>query len=449
VNAGAISFGRQVLPKVDTYQSWGRYPRARAAWVSTPAWPDEVACALQRPELSLAYGLGRSYGDVCLNDRGHVVDMSGLDRIIRFDAETGWVHCESGVSFADLLDVIVPQGRFLPVTPGTKFVSVGGAIANDVHGKNHHCAGTFGCYVKAIELLRSDGKVRWCSREQNPELLSATIGGLGLTGIILSAEFQLRRISSAFIDVESIPFRGLPEFLALTAESEEAGFEYTVAWADCLARTPRGIFHRGNHSGENDLDKKSFPGPGPKIRFPLPAFVVNPWTIKGLNAAYYWMKTLRPRKATVHYNSFFYPLDSVRQWNLIYGKHGFLQYQCVVPEENIEALERILRRTRESHQGSFLTVIKRFGQKGSPGLLSFPRPGITLTLDFPFCGEKTLQLLETFDRIVVDSGGALYAAKDARMGPEAFAASYPALDRFCRYLDPKLSSSFWRRVNAT
>src|SRR5262249_1548525 len=202
----------------------------------------------------------------------------------------------SGVSFADLLDVIVPQGWFLPVTPGTKFVTVGGAIANDVHGKNHHCAGTFGCYVKAIELLRSDGKVRTCSPDQNVELLSATIGGLGLTGIVLSAEFQLRRISSAFIDVESIPFRGLCEFLALTAESETEGFEYTVAWADCLARTPRGIFYRGNHSLEDDLGKKAFARPGPKMRFPLPGFVLNPGTIKGLNAAHCWTQTCVPRK---------------------------------------------------------------------------------------------------------------------------------------------------------
>jgi FAD/FMN-containing dehydrogenase len=436
------------LAKLDAYQSWGRYPHARAACVSKPAWPDEVAGVLQRPEPSLAYGLGRSYGDVCLNDRGHVVDMSGLDRIIRFDSETGRIHCEAGVSFANLLHVVVPRGWFLPVTPGTKFVTVGGAIANDVHGKNHHCAGTFGCYVESIELLRSDGQRRTCSREQNSELFSATIGGLGLTGIVLSAEFQLRRISSALIDAESIPFLGLPEFLALTRDSDSGGFEYTVAWIDCFARKPRGIFHRGNHSAEKDVDRKVPGRLGPKVPFALPALVSNPWTIRCLNAAYFRIKALGPGKARVHYDSFFYPLDSLRQWNLIYGKQGFLQYQCVVPERNAGALENILERTAECHQGSFLSVIKRFGQKKSPGILSFPRPGITLTLDFPFCGEKTLRLFEAFDRVVLDSGGALYAAKDARMGPEVFRASCPDLGEFCRHLDPKLSSSFWRRVGA-
>jgi FAD/FMN-containing dehydrogenase len=373
--------------------------------------------------------------------------MSGLNRIICFDSETGWVHCESGTSFADLLAVIVPKGWFLPVTPGTKFVTVGGAIANDVHGKNHHRAGTFGCYVSGVELLRSDGRVSWCSREENGELFAATIGGLGLTGIVLSARFQLRRISSAFINAESIPFRSLGEFLALTMESDAAGFEYSVAWADSLARRPRGIFYRGNHAGESDLGREAPRPSRPKMRLPMPAFLLNPWTIQCLNTAYYRMGTLRKRNARVHYSSFFYPLDSVGQWNLMYGKRGFMQYQCVVPEDNVGALESILARTAECHDGSFLSVIKRLGQRKSPALLSFPRPGITLALDFPFCGERTLRLFEAFDRIVLDSGGALYPAKDARMSPEMFRASYPALDQFCRYLDPKLSSSFWRRVS--
>jgi len=429
------------------YQSWGRYPLARAAYVSKPTWLDEIPRALLRPEPSLAYGLGRSYGDVCLNDRGHIVDMSGLNRVIALDAETGSVRCEAGVSFADLLRVILPKGWFLPVTPGTKFVTVGGAIANDVHGKNHHCAGTFGCHVKAIELLRSDGNLFSCSPKQNPELFSATIGGLGLTGIVLSAEFQLRRISSTFIDVESIPFRGLSEFLALTSVSDAAGFEYTVAWMDCLAPEPRGIFYRGNHTQENDLGvAERICGTGPKVFFPLPGFILNPLTIRCLNGVYYRMKTLGKRQTRVHYDSFFYPLDSIQQWNLIYGKRGFLQYQCVIPEENSSALEQILRRTAESHEGSFLSVIKRFGPQKSPALLSFPRPGITLALDFPFHGAKTLRLFEAFDRIVLDGGGALYPAKDARMGPDVFRASYPDLDRFCRHLDPKFSSGFWRRV---
>jgi FAD/FMN-containing dehydrogenase len=428
------------------YQSWGRYPQARAAYVSKPTWPDEMASVLLRPELSLAYGLGRSYGDVCLNDRGHVVDMSGLDRIIAFHPESGSVHCEAGVSFADLLRVIVPKGWFLPVTPGTKFVTVGGAIANDVHGKNHHCAGTFGCHVDAIELLRSDGEVLTCSRQQNNGLFSATIGGLGLTGIILSAAFRLRPISSAFVEVETIPFHGLADFLALTKESDSAGFEYTVAWADCQARPPRGIFFRGNHALDGRLHGQAATRSWAKIPFSLPSLVLNSWTIQCLNSAYFRMQALRKGIARMHFNPFFYPLDSVQHWNRLYGRRGFLQYQCVVPEENLSALELILRHTAEHHEGSFLSVIKLFGAQKSPALLSFPRPGVTLTLDFPFSGEATLRLFDTFDRIVLDSGGALYPAKDARMSPDIFRASYPGLDRFCHYLDPKLSSSFWRRV---
>jgi len=408
---------------------------------------DEVAGTLLKPEQSLAYGLGRSYGDVCLNDRGHLVDMSGLDRIICFDADAGRIHCESGVSFANLLNVIVPRGWFVPVTPGTKFITVGGAIANDVHGKNHHGAGTFGCHVEAIELLRSDGQVIRCSRQQNNDLFSATIGGLGLTGLILSAEFRLRRISSALIEVESIPFRGLSDFLALAKESDHAGFEYTVAWADCQARTPRGIFFRGNHAGESVREEPVAARRGAKVLFPLPGFVLNPWTIRCLNGAYFWTQALRRGITRVHLDSFFYPLDSVERWNFLYGKRGFLQYQCVVPEQNAIALEHILRRTAECHEGSFLSVIKLFGSQRSPALLSFPRPGITLALDFPFSGETTLRLFKTFDRIVLECGGALYPAKDARMGPDVFRASYPGMDRFCRHLDPKLSSSFWRRVS--
>src|SRR5215471_68300 len=444
---GSPSLAERKLLNQDTYQSWGRYPRARPSCVSKPAWADEVSGTLLKPERSLAYGLGRSYGDVCLNDRGHLVDTSGLDRIICFDAGAGRVQCESGVSFRDLLDVIVPRGWFVPVTPGTKFVTVGGAIANDVHGKNHHGAGTFGCHVETIELLRSDGQVLQCSREQNSSLFSATIGGLGLTGIILSAEFRLRRISSALIEVEGIPFHGLSDFLALAKECDHAGFEYTVAWADCQARTLRGIFFRGNHLPEGPLDKPLSGRHGATVPFPLPAFVLNPLTIQCLNTAYFWTNASRKGISRVYLDSFFYPLDSVRRWNFLYGKRGFLQYQCVVPEENASALEHILRRTAERHEGSFLTVIKRFGSQKSPALLSFPRPGITLALDFPFCGEPTLQVFDTFDRIVVDAGGALYPAKDARMGPDVFRASYPSMDQFCHHLDPKLSSNFWRRVS--
>lgn len=428
------------------YLSWGRYPKAAHRHVYKPAWNDQVPAILKAASAGslLAYGLGRSYGDSCLNADRALVDCRRLNRILGFDESTGMLRCESGVSFADIVDVFLPRGWFLPVTPGTRFVTVGGAIANDVHGKNHHCAGTFGAHVRQLGLHRSDDGLVVCSPEENSRMFRATIGGLGLTGVIAWADIQLRPVAGPWIDAELIPFQSLSTFLDLSRDSD-GRFEYTVAWLDCFAgKNPRGIFFRGNHSAETG---KTFPPEGgPKLPFALPTWLLNRYTVKAFNAAYYQTHASRKGSSLVGYDSFFYPLDSIRQWNLLYGKQGFLQYQCVIPETNVTSIEELLDRTARSGMGSFLGVLKQFGDAPAAGMLSFPRPGITLALDFVMRGERTLQLMRSLDQVVQESGGALYPAKDARMSPALFESSFPHWRGFVPYIDPGMSSSFWRRV---
>lgn len=444
----AARLSKQPAPSapVTPVLSWGRYPKAAHRYVHKPAWNDQVPEILRtaEPGSLLPYGLGRSYGDSCLNAGRELIDCRRLNRILGFDESTGMVRCESGVSLSEIIDLFLPKGWFLPVTPGTRFVTVGGAIANDVHGKNHHCAGTFGAHVRQIALHRSNDGLVTCNAEENAHMLRATVGGLGLTGVIAWADIQLKRVPGPWIEAESIPFQSLNEFLDLSRESNDR-FEYTVAWLDCFAgKNPRGIFFRGNHVEEQN--KKFHPQRGPRLPFALPAWTLNRYSIKAFNAAYYKMHSGKRGLSTVPYDSFFYPLDSVRQWNLLYGKQGFLQYQCVIPETNADAFAELLDTIAISGMGSFLGVLKQFGSAPPAGLLSFPRPGLTLALDFAMRGERTLQLLQSLDEIVLKSGGALYPAKDARMSHALFEASFPNWRRFIPYIDPKMSSSFWRRV---
>lgn len=433
-------------------QSWGRYPRVTHARVLPVYWRSEVPDMERVEQLVLPHAYGRSYGDSCLNDKGVALDVSHLNRFISFDEENGMLCCEAGVSLAEILEVMVPRGWFLPVTPGTKFVSVGGAIANDIHGKNHHSGGTFGCHVARLKLLRSNGQRLVCSPTENTELFRATIGGLGLTGLILWAEFRLKRIVNPYIDVEHIRFASLDDFFSISAESDR-DYEYTVSWVDLLvggAALCRGIFTRGNHSVSPALARKPL-----KKRLPLampvnlPRFVLNPLTVRGFNELYYHVQlSKRVRKVTA-YDPFFYPLDGIHHWNRMYGRRGFLQYQFVVPfEGGREAMSAILGRIRQAGAGSFLTVLKEFGSVNSPGMLSFPRPGLTLALDFAYAGPKTLCLLDELDTIVRHSGGAVYPAKDARMSAASFQHFYPHWQEFAQYIDPCFSSSFWRRVSA-
>jgi FAD/FMN-containing dehydrogenase len=420
-------------------RSWGRLPAPPAAderW-----WADRAADLPAVAGTLLAYGNGRSYGDVGLNSGATLLHTRGIDRFIAFDEASGVLRCEAGVLLAEILDVFVPRGWFLPVTPGTRFVTVGGAIANDVHSKNHHRAGSFGCHVRRFELLRSDGSRRVCAPDENADWFAATIGGLGLTGLITWVELALKRISGVGIAAENTRFTGLDEFFVINAEAE-ARHEYTVAWIDCLAATPRGIFIAGDHSGGHGVVVAA----RKPMSFPLtpPISLVNGLSLRAFNQAYFHRRL--PARPLLHYAPFFYPLDGVLHWNRLYGRQGFYQYQFVLPMQARSALGDVLQAIARSGQGSFLAVLKTFGDVPSTGLLSFPMPGVTLALDFPNRGAATLALFDRLDAIVGAAGGRLYAAKDARMSGDFFRRSYPRLDEFVPFIDAKFSSDFARRV---
>lgn len=433
------------------YQSWGRYPVVeqevhKLYWRSDSLPPD-----LAGNGSMLAFGNGRSYGDVCLNDGGTLLDCRSLDRFIRFDIDSGVLRCEAGVLLSEILRLTVARGWFLPVTPGTQFVTVGGAIANDVHGKNHHRAGTFGCHLRCFELLRSDGSRLLCSTEDNTDVYRATIGGLGLTGIIVWAEIQMKPIQTAYIDREVIRFRSLSEFFALARESDQT-HEYTVAWVDCLAQGEslgRGLFIRGNHApnAAGEPPRRA----SKRLRFPVdpPVALVNRWTLRVFNTIYFRRQRCDRAASLVHFEPFFYPLDTMAAWNRIYGARGFFQYQCAVPADKAEdSIRGILERIARAGSGSFLAVLKLFGEVPSPGLLSFPMPGATLTLDFPNQGRKTLRLLDQLDEITRKAGGRVNPSKDARMHPGDFQRNYRHWETMKDYIDPHFSSTFWRRVAA-
>lgn len=436
----------------NNYQSWGRYPKVnqeghKLFWRNSPL-PIEII----GEKTFLPFGNGRSYGDVCLNDGGIILDCRNLNRFIQFDPETGVLRCEAGVLLSEILQLTVSKGWFLPVTPGTQFITIGGAIANDVHGKNHHKFGTFGLHVRCFELLRSDGTRLICSPDHNEEFFRATIGGLGLTGVVSWAEIQMHPINTPYIDQEIVRYGNLDEFFALARESDQ-GFEHTVAWVDCLAKgrqLGRGLFIRGNYTKE--VEGKAPKRSKIRLTFPVtpPFALINGLTLKLFNNLYYHKQWSDHVNGSVHYQPFFYPLDAIYGWNRIYGSNGFFQYQCAVPKDQMEnAIREILERIGKAGVGSFLAVLKLFGNKPSPGLLSFPMPGATLALDFPNNGEKTLQLLDQLDEVTRAVGGRINPSKDARMRAEDFQKGYANWETMRGYMDPRISSSFWRRVTAT
>lgn len=429
--------------------SWGRVVR-QPQFVARPHFRDELPGLVGGTgyKSRLAVGLRRSYGDSCLNGAGALIDMRDLGRFILFDAGTGILRAEAGTDFSEILHLAVPKGWFLPVTPGTRFVTLGGALANDVHGKNHHRAGSIGRHIRAFGLLRSDGGRLTVSPGENASLFAATIGGLGLTGVIEWVELQLAKIGSAYLDVETVPYENLDGFWALAEDSAQR-FEHTVAWIDCAARganTGRGIFSRANWASDgvydvhDDRTWKSVP-------LDAPGFALNRFTIAAFNAVYHRVNSAKAGWSRQHYRPFFYPLDAVLHWNRLYGRRGMLQYQCAIPRDNErDATRALLDVIVASGQGSFLAVLKTFGELTSPGLLSFPRPGATLALDFPNRGRATLELMARLDAIVKEAGGALYPAKDGRMTGELFRQSFPRWELFLKEKDPAMESDFWRRV---
>ena len=427
--------------------SWGNVFRAPHTVYDLHSRYDPFP-AMHAPATALPFGNGRSYGDSCLNVGGALLLTRSLDRYIAFDRDNGVLACEAGVLLADILRLVVPAGWFLPVVPGTCYVTVGGAVANDVHGKNHHVAGTFGRHVRRLELLRSNGERLMCSLTDNPQWFAATLGGLGLTGVVTWAELQLRRIPGPWMDVESIRFAHLEEFFALSAESERS-YEYTVAWIDCLSRGKqlgRGILQRANHAAQQPTRVPPQPR-GKSVPFPLPVSLVNGVSLRVFNTLHYHQQLSRHKRTSEYFQSFFFPLDGILHWNRLYGPKGFFQYQCVIPPPAAHsATAQLLDRIARSGQGSFLAVLKGFGAADSPGMLSFPREGVTLALDFPNKGARLERLFESLDEIVSAAGGRLYPAKDGRMPGALFRSGFPRWQEFSQYIDPACSSSFWRRV---
>ena len=395
----------------------------------------------------LAFGRGRSYGDCCLAADGIALATERLDRLLSFDRERGIVCCESGVSLADLLDIIVPAGWTLPVMPGTQFVSVGGAIANDVHGKNHERAGTFGRHVTGFDLLRSDGSVHACTPQQNAGHYAATIGGLGLTGLITKATLRLAPLPSTQLVAEALPFASVADFVELSDRSQ-ATHEFTVAWFDAYSWRHgrfKGVLQRAKYA-----DGDALPAPSRSRRqhhwpMALAGRALLPWTIRRFNELYYRVQQ-RPGGHRVDFRRYLFPLDAIAGWNRMYGANGFYQLQCVFPAAASSGVDALLALIAEAREGSFLAVLKRFGALASPGPMSFPLPGITLALDFRNRGATTQRLLANAAALVADHGGRLYPAKDATMSSAVFKAGFPAWSALESARDPRFQSRFWRRV---
>lgn len=425
--------------------AWGRLSRLPHA-VSRPPFLDDAAAIVGAPGSPLLVrGLGRSYGDVCLNAGGRLMVTDRLDRLQWIDLQAGRVRAEAGLSIDRLLRVIVPRGWFVPVTPGTKFVTLGGAVANDVHGKNHETAGSFGAHVERLGLRRSTGESLTLSRDENAELFAATVGGLGLTGFIEWVEMTLVPIRAARLATETLAIADVDEFFRIAEASRD--WPFTVAWVDCLAKgrdLGRGLFMRGRWAETGGL---AIHGP-PRLGFAPepPGLLLNSLTMRAFNALY----RRRPYALGAgdqHYDPFFYPLDTLAAWNRLYGKRGFYQHQSVIPFPAArDTVVRLLETTAAQGQGSFLAVLKLLGESRSGGVLSFPMPGATLALDFPNKGERTRRLLLTLAEIVTAAGGRLYPAKDSVMTPDMFRAGYPEWRSVEAWRDPAFGSDFWRRV---
>ena len=415
---------------------WGRYPR-HTSDILVPASPAALPPATAGRTGFVARGNGRAYGDAAIGER-LTLSTDRWDRVRAFDVASGRLTAEAGVLLSDILSVFVPRGFFPPVVPGTKFVTLGGMIASDVHGKNHHRDGGFGDHVEALTLALPSGETVLCSREDKADLLRATIGGMGLTGTILDATFRMRRIETGWMRQKTVVAPDLDRAVAALRETGDA--TYTVAWIDCLARGAslgRSLIFAAEHAIVRDIEALR---PGAE-RFPasklgrigmpvdLPSFTLNRLSVSAFNELYFRLGSAKSGYPfLVPWDPYFFPLDGVGNWNRIYGRRGFLQYQCVVPTEHARpVLGEILERVSAHGTASFLAVLKQLGQ--GHGILSFPLEGFTLTLDLPVT-ERVFPLLDSLDALVVAAGGRLYLAKDARQSPETFEAGYPELGRF-------------------
>ena len=416
-----------------TITNWNKYPKIQAKQSSFSS-ESYLHSTLNQSKFAIARGNGRCYGDASLGD--HVISTLKFNKILGFDSERGIFYAQSGVLLADILEIIVPKGWFLPVTPGTKFITLGGAISSDVHGKNHHKEGSFSNHVRGLEILCADGEIHHCSKDSNVELFETTCGGNGLTGVILTAQFQLKKIATSYIKETRIKCQDLNEVCDMFDKYNKS--TYSVAWIDCLKSGDgfgRSILMLGEHAEPNELTSKQqlkpliVPSP---IRldmpFNLPSFILNKYSIQGFNYFFYHKNTVKEKTHIVNYNSFFYPLDGIIHWNRMYGKKGFVQYQFVLPAAaGRKGLSQILKIISDRQKGSFLSVLKLFGKQES--LMSFPMEGYTLALDFPI-SKGLFSFLDELDQIVVDFGGRIYLSKDARLDKKFFFAGYPNAKEF-------------------
>lgn len=413
--------------------NWSRYPVVDAQVHTFQTEGDLREMVKKVPKL-IARGAGLSYGDASL--ASHIVSTKKFNKLLNLDVQQGVIRCESGVTLDEILKIAVPKGWFLPVTPGTKFITIGGAVAADVHGKNHHIEGSFNRYVNELTLMQADGSVLTCAPGENADLFHATCGGMGLSGVILEIELRLRRIETAYIVQENLIARNLGELLDLLMTYNDR--TYSVAWVDCLTTGKsmgRGVLMLGEHAEYKDLPAKLKKAPlaihsDPRLKIPfdLPSFVLNKFSIGLFNQLFNLKHRLTTRKFTVHYDTFFYPLDFIQNWNRMYGRRGFLQYQFVIPfEKGEETLAKILHLISQSKLASFLTVLKLLG--ASDHSVAFPMPGFTLALDLPV-SARLFPLLDQLDEIVAENGGRIYLAKDARMKAEIFKKGYPGAADF-------------------
>ena len=403
---------------------WGRYPQ-QDAYLHAPPSCASLELIAKQHESVLARGMGRSYGDSA--NALNVFQTTYINHFIEFDKATGKLTAEAGITLREILEVIVPSGWFLPVTPGTSYVTLGGAIASDVHGKNHHLAGTFGQHVTSLNILLGTGEVVATSPQHHADLFHATCGGMGLTGIIISATIQLLPIKSSLISQKTIKADCIEEAFEVFESNCDA--TYSVAWIDCLSKGKslgRSVIMLGEHSEQGGLEidtrqKVSVP-------FSTPSVLLDSLTMKAFNTAY-WHKSKHNLSQTVGLMPYFYPLDAVGEWNRLYGKKGFVQFQCVVPKlDGVANMRRLLTEISNSGEGSFLAVLKQFGI-ANQNLLSFPTEGYTLALDFKV-SETALIMVKKLEDMVVEMGGRLYLTKDALMRESTFKATYPNWEKF-------------------
>jgi FAD/FMN-containing dehydrogenase len=415
-----------------TIANWGNYPVMESEEKSFSS-SDQLHALVQSTDGYIARGNGRCYGDASLASK--TFSTLKYDKMLSFDADAGLLSCQSGVTLDQVLEVVVPRGWFLPVTPGTKFITVGGAVASDVHGKNHHVDGSFSNHVQELELVLPSGESITCSPSRQGDLFEATCGGMGLTGVIVRVTFRLKKITTSFIKQKQIQASNLQELIELFEKYQH--YTYSVAWVDCLKKGEhfgRSILMLGEHAEMADLTakQKQHPLALPSKRqlvFPinLPSWVLNRFTVQLFNLLVYHKNLKREVNNVISYEPFFYPLDAVLHWNRLYGKKGFVQYQFVLPLNAKQGLVDIMKLISSRGLGSFLTVLKVFGKQES--IISFPREGYTLALDFPV-RPGLFDFLDELDHIVLEFGGRLYMSKDARMKPEVLQAGYPGLEQF-------------------